>query len=317
MATAACGRACALVIRASSIAKRCAGCCASRAGSSGNAQQPPNRACSARFVRHAAECTLGAPTRRIVLVARMAGATWWRSLTATIGKLLGGNSPCGGGRMRGTRTGHGVFGTVRHPAATGRGVHHPERNGLIFHSRRLGEASRLYRLPQACMTPYTPEQHGVIERWFRSLKEACVWHHHIWSFATARTAIGQWIVWSSRGTPQHALGSWSPRQDQQQRRHAAAWPGEASGSIGRGNGVVPCAREGMFSSMDWSAADRDRLSANDTITHPHAYTRWFEDAHGQDAGTSGLRQCRGSRVHPGVDRPRGHPRQLRSPALSH
>jgi hypothetical protein len=24
----------------------------------------------------------------------------------------------------------------------------------------------------------------------------------------------------------------------------------------------------MFSSMDWSAADRDRLSANDTITHP-------------------------------------------------
>jgi putative transposase len=46
------------------------------------------------------------------------------------------------------------------------------------------------------MTPYTPEQNGLIERWFRSLKEACVWQHHVQSFVDARTAIGQWIAWS-------------------------------------------------------------------------------------------------------------------------
>ncbi len=54
----------------------------------------------------------------------------------------------------------------------------------------------LLRLPQACITPYTPEQHGLIERWFRSLKEECVWHHQFRNFADARTTIAQWIAWS-------------------------------------------------------------------------------------------------------------------------
>ncbi len=69
-------------------------------------------------------------------------------------------------------------------------------NGLIFRSRRFREACRFYRLPQACITPYTPEQHGVIERWFRSLKRECVWQHHFQNFADARTAIQRWIRWS-------------------------------------------------------------------------------------------------------------------------
>jgi putative transposase len=37
-------------------------------------------------------------------------------------------------------------------------------NGLIFHSRRFREAYRFYRLPQEFITPYTPEQNGLIER---------------------------------------------------------------------------------------------------------------------------------------------------------
>lgn len=64
-------------------------------------------------------------------------------------------------------------------------------NGLIFQSRRFREACRFYRLPQEFITPYTPEQNGVIERWFRSLKEECVWQHRFENFAEARQVIRQ------------------------------------------------------------------------------------------------------------------------------
>ncbi|MEM9115570.1 MAG: IS3 family transposase, partial [Myxococcota bacterium] len=47
-------------------------------------------------------------------------------------------------------------------------------NGLIFQSRRFRKACRDYGLRQEYITPYTPEQNGVIERFFRSLKEVCL-----------------------------------------------------------------------------------------------------------------------------------------------
>ncbi|WP_138708178.1 integrase core domain-containing protein [Desulfocurvibacter africanus] len=36
------------------------------------------------------------------------------------------------------------------------------------------------------MTPYTPQQNGLIERFFRSLKEECVWQRSFKSFEEAR-----------------------------------------------------------------------------------------------------------------------------------
>ena len=78
------------------------------------------------------------------------------------------------------------FGTLRPPGPT------PvvrSDNGLIFQSRRFRAACRDYRLRQEFITPYTPEQNGLIERFFRSLKEECVWQHNFASFAEARTAI--------------------------------------------------------------------------------------------------------------------------------
>jgi putative transposase len=42
-------------------------------------------------------------------------------------------------------------------------------NGLIFQSRRFRDACSFYRLEQEYITPYTPEQNGLIERFFRSL----------------------------------------------------------------------------------------------------------------------------------------------------
>jgi putative transposase len=70
----------------------------------------------------------------------------------------------------------------------------------------------LYRLPQECITPYTPEQNGMLERWFRSLKEECVWQHTFRSFADAKAAIERWIAWYNAERPHQALGYRSPHQ---------------------------------------------------------------------------------------------------------
>lgn len=85
-------------------------------------------------------------------------------------------------------------------------------NGLIFQSRRFRDACRFYRLQQEFITPYTPEQNGVIERWFRSLKEECVWQQQFGSFQEAQQAIRAWIAWYNTERPHQALGYRSPQQ---------------------------------------------------------------------------------------------------------
>jgi putative transposase len=85
-------------------------------------------------------------------------------------------------------------------------------NGLIFQSRRFRQACRDYRLSQEFITPYTPEQNGLIERFFRSLKEECVWQHQFQTFEEARRIIRDWVHWYNHGRPHSALGYRSPVQ---------------------------------------------------------------------------------------------------------
>ena len=85
-------------------------------------------------------------------------------------------------------------------------------NGLIFQSRRFRQACRDYRLTQEFITPYTPEQNGIIERFFRSLKEECVWQHVFRTFEEARRAIRAWLQWYNQERPHQALGYRSPVQ---------------------------------------------------------------------------------------------------------
>ena len=85
-------------------------------------------------------------------------------------------------------------------------------NGLIFQSRRFRQACRDYRLQQEFITPYTPEQNGIIERFFRSLKEECVWQHTFQTFEEARRTIRDWVQWYNQGRPHSALGYRSPVQ---------------------------------------------------------------------------------------------------------
>lgn len=111
------------------------------------------------------------------------------------------------------------FGTLRPAGAT------PvirSDNGLIFQSRRFRAACRDYRLGQEFITPYTPEQNGIIERFFRSLKEECVWQRNFVSFAEARRAIRRWIEWYNAERPHQALGYRSPRQHRAQQLQLVA-----------------------------------------------------------------------------------------------
>lgn len=66
-------------------------------------------------------------------------------------------------------------------------------NGLIFQSRRFRQACRDYRIQQEFITRYTPEQNGIIERFFRSLKEECIWQQTFQRFEEA-CRIRRWGI---------------------------------------------------------------------------------------------------------------------------
>ena len=85
-------------------------------------------------------------------------------------------------------------------------------NGLIVQSRRFRAACRDYNLSQEYITPYTPEQNGMIERLFRTVKEECTWQHNFASFREAKAAVSRWIGWYNEERPHSALGYQSPRE---------------------------------------------------------------------------------------------------------
>lgn len=95
-------------------------------------------------------------------------------------------------------------------------------NGLIFQSRRFRAACKDYRLAQEFITPYCPQQNGMIERFFRSLKEECVWLHRFGSFGAAKRAVRTWIRWYNEERPHQALGYRSPTQFRAQQLNLVA-----------------------------------------------------------------------------------------------
>ena len=95
-------------------------------------------------------------------------------------------------------------------------------NGLIFQSRRFRRALKDYGLSQEFITPCTPEQNGMIERFFRTLKEECVWISNFKSFEEARLAIKRWIEFYNEQRPHQALGYLSPREFRAQKVESVA-----------------------------------------------------------------------------------------------
>jgi len=85
-------------------------------------------------------------------------------------------------------------------------------NGLVFGSKLYRRLCREYHLSQEFITPYTPEENGLVERFIRSFKEECVWLHNFESMAEARTEIAKWIDWYNNDRPHQALNYKTPDQ---------------------------------------------------------------------------------------------------------
>ncbi|WP_229804674.1 integrase core domain-containing protein [Paludibacterium paludis] len=60
------------------------------------------------------------------------------------------------------------------------------------------------------ITPYTPEQNGMVERVIRSVKEPCVYRHRFESLTHASRVMADWISFYNNRRPYQALGMKTP-----------------------------------------------------------------------------------------------------------
>jgi len=88
-------------------------------------------------------------------------------------------------------------------------------NGLVFGSKRFHETITKYKLTREYITPYTPEQNGMIERFFRSFKEECAWQKAFTDFDDAYKRIADWMDHYNTGRPHSALGYATPAEVRQ------------------------------------------------------------------------------------------------------
>lgn len=111
------------------------------------------------------------------------------------------------------------FGTLR-SAPKGMKLRHD--NGLVFGSRRYRAVVSDYGLSQEYITPYTPQQNGLCERFIKTFKEEFAWTRNFQSIEHARLALRAWIHHYNHRRPHQALGFKSPTQYHQRRCNTAA-----------------------------------------------------------------------------------------------
>ena len=85
-------------------------------------------------------------------------------------------------------------------------------NGLVFTSRSYATLVKSYGLEQEFITPYSPEQNGMVERMIRTLKEQCVHRHRFETLQHASRVIGDWISFYNHQRPHQALGMRTPAE---------------------------------------------------------------------------------------------------------
>lgn len=111
------------------------------------------------------------------------------------------------------------FGTLR-SAPKGMLLRHD--NGLVFGSRRYRSVVRDYGLTQEYITPYTPQQNGLCERFIKTFKEEFAWVRRYQSIEHARFALRAWINRYNTQRPHQALKYKTPNQYHQERCKSAA-----------------------------------------------------------------------------------------------
>ncbi|WP_423924974.1 IS3 family transposase [Dokdonella sp.] len=85
-------------------------------------------------------------------------------------------------------------------------------NGLVFTSRSYTRLVRSYGLQQEFITPYCPQQNGMVERVIRTIKEQCVHRHRFESQQHASRTLSDWIQFYNTERPHQALAMKTPAQ---------------------------------------------------------------------------------------------------------
>lgn len=85
-------------------------------------------------------------------------------------------------------------------------------NGLVFSSKAYVSLVKAYGLRQEFITPYTPQQNGMIERLIRTIKEQCIYHHRFESIRHAERIIADWIRFYNEERPHQSLGMQTPSE---------------------------------------------------------------------------------------------------------
>ena len=88
-------------------------------------------------------------------------------------------------------------------------------NGLVFGSKKFCKVVREYNLTQEFITPYTPEQNGMIERFFRTMKEECIWGYNFRNKDEAFDKIADWLDRYHTYRPHSALNYMTPEEFRQ------------------------------------------------------------------------------------------------------
>ena len=85
-------------------------------------------------------------------------------------------------------------------------------NGLVFRAKVFVKVARRHGVQQEYITPYTPQQNGMIERFFLTLKQECVWLHRFESRDHAFRVVAEWLDRYDTKRPHSALGYQTPKE---------------------------------------------------------------------------------------------------------
>ena len=94
-------------------------------------------------------------------------------------------------------------------------------NGLVFGSRQFRQIVSEYGIVQEYITPYTPQQNGLCERFIRTFKEELCWNRRFGSLDEAKAAVHQWLLQYNEKRPHQSLNYQTPTQYYQSWKLAA------------------------------------------------------------------------------------------------
>lgn len=95
-------------------------------------------------------------------------------------------------------------------------------NGCHYGAKVFREELRRLGISHTRTMVNTPKGNAIIERFFRSLKEECVWQHQFQNFDEAKKFVDEWVVKYNQERPHQSLGYLTPAEFFQKNVRTAA-----------------------------------------------------------------------------------------------